>query len=300
MFSRIYLKWYYWYKNFGDELLLLGVIQYLVSKYECTTIIIETSDTDWLESWICKNEIHLPLITIEYASTFLETFKCTASCDLIAIGWGEVVTDARAFPHNWWNYFFRNYPWKLIWKRIVLLWWFWTAKWLPTRLLHRLLYRWAYEIITREPASYERVCNVVGNDTVIAQKDFSYSILNKYMSNIKKESICIVNCNPYIWSNETQQKIISYTQKWNYERLIYIPAELTIDAPMYQSLKKHLPELVRYDWTLHSLEEITTLIACASWWIAARLHILILLDYYWVPYQPLVYQEKITKILGHA
>lgn len=300
IFSHIYLKWYYWFRNFGDELLLLGVINYLVQRYQCVTLVIETPDVSRLQSWIKKNSTHLPIVTIKYACWFIETIRYSASCGLIVIGWGEVVTDARAFPHNWWNYLLRNYPRKLIWKKITLLWWFGTAKWLSTRLLHQLLYRWTYEIITRESASYERVCSVVERDSVVAHKDFSYSILNKYAASLNKESLCIINCNPYIWSHETEQKIIAYTQKWNYDRLIYIPAELTIDAPMYESLKKHLPNLIRYDRTHHTLEEITTLIASSSWWIAARLHILILLDYYWIPYQPLVYQEKITKILGHA
>lgn len=300
MFSRLYLKWYYWFKNFGDELLLLGVINYLVKRYTCSTLIIETPDKVWLQLWVEKNKLHLPLITIEYACWLIDTIRQTASCDLIAIGWGEVVTDARSFPHNWWNYLFRNYPWKVVWKKIILLWWFWTAKGLATKLLHKALYTWAYEITTREEASYERVCSVVWKEKVVANTDFSYSILKKYTVTIKDESLCIINCNPYIWSKETEQKIIAYTKQKNYDRLVYIPAEVTIDTPMYISLKKSLPELIWYDWTQYTLEETTSLIASASWWIAARLHILILLDYYWVSYQPLVYQEKITKILGHV
>ena len=38
---RIYLKGYYGYKNFGDELLLFGVIEEIFSRYKVEELIIE-------------------------------------------------------------------------------------------------------------------------------------------------------------------------------------------------------------------------------------------------------------------
>lgn len=53
-----------------------------------------------------------------------------------------------------------------------------------------------------------------------------------------------------------------------------------------------------YDRTQHSLKDTLTLFANARYAIGTRLHFLILTDYYGVSYEPLVYQEKITKVLN--
>lgn len=294
-----YIKWYYWYKNFWDELLLLGVITYLVETMDMKTCTIETPDPLWLYEWLEKHTQYFPILTIDYASTIYQTVTKQILCDSLVIWWGEVITDARSFPHNWWNYLFRNYRLKFLWKKIILLWWFWEPLRFWSKLLYSLLYRWASKIICRESASYQRILNYVSKDNVLLHEDFSYSILKKVSVKMQKKKYAIVNCNPYIWSDATKEKITNYCVDGWYDRLIYFPAELTIDTPMYKELKRELPALEWFDRTHYSLNEISELYINSFWGIAARLHVLILLDYYNISYTPLVYQEKITKILWH-
>lgn len=296
---KCYLKWYYWYKNFGDELLLLWVLTYLVQEMKVTACVIETPNPQWLEERLMRHTQYFPLLTISYASTIYQTIKAQIACDIITIWWGEVITDARRIPHNGWNYLLRNYWTKILWKKILLLGWFWKPihKW--SKLLYSLLYQWAHRIVCREYASYERVIQYVSKSKVILHEDFSYMILRQITPSTKKENYAIVNCNPYIRSEKTKKKIIGYGTNWWFHKLVYLPAEVSVDTPIYDSLTWSLSSMEWFDRTQNSLQSICNVVANSSWWIAARLHVLILLKYFEVSYQPLVYQEKITKILWH-
>ena len=53
---RIYLKGYYGYKNFGDELLLFGVIEEIFSRYKVEELIIEVGNTDRMQERQKKNQ----------------------------------------------------------------------------------------------------------------------------------------------------------------------------------------------------------------------------------------------------
>ena len=55
-----FLKGYYGYKNFGDELLLLGVISYITQQYALDELVIEAGDPIRLESWLDRHSIYLP------------------------------------------------------------------------------------------------------------------------------------------------------------------------------------------------------------------------------------------------
>jgi hypothetical protein len=53
---KIYLKGYYGYKNFGDELLLFGVIKEIFSRYAVENLIIEVGNHLRIKKWIEKNK----------------------------------------------------------------------------------------------------------------------------------------------------------------------------------------------------------------------------------------------------
>ena len=58
---RIYLKGYYGYKNFGDELLLFGVIEEIFSRYKVEELIIEVGNTDRMKERQKKNQNFLEI-----------------------------------------------------------------------------------------------------------------------------------------------------------------------------------------------------------------------------------------------
>jgi hypothetical protein len=50
-----YLRGYYGYKNFGDELLFFGVVKQLSIKYPLTKLFVEVGDVAWMEDWVWEN-----------------------------------------------------------------------------------------------------------------------------------------------------------------------------------------------------------------------------------------------------
>jgi hypothetical protein len=53
---KIYLKGYYGYKNFGDELLLFGVIKEIFSRYPVERLVIEVGNHLGMNKWIERNK----------------------------------------------------------------------------------------------------------------------------------------------------------------------------------------------------------------------------------------------------
>ena len=53
---KIYLKGYYGYKNFGDELLLFGVIKEIFSRYAVEHLVIEVGNHLRIKKWIERNK----------------------------------------------------------------------------------------------------------------------------------------------------------------------------------------------------------------------------------------------------
>lgn len=51
-----YLKGYFGYKNFGDELLLLGVIPWVFTHTSVNFLSIEAEDVSRLQDWLVRHE----------------------------------------------------------------------------------------------------------------------------------------------------------------------------------------------------------------------------------------------------
>lgn len=292
---KIYLKGYYWYKNFWDELLLFGVIVYLYETYKYTTLYIEALHSSWLQDRLEKHKTLLPWWWLQDIILVPKRANITLSRDLTVFWWWEVVTDARGFPYNWWTYIF----WFLrtiITGKYILLWWIGTIKQKATPLLYSLFLKRATYIRVRDAWSFEIAKKY--NSQTLLERDFAYDILDGLqIKRTTSNNTIIINCNPYIWSKETKKIIIDYAKGFEDKRLLYVPAEIWCDDIYYEELKKSLPALELYDWTLSPLEHTFSLFANSDWWIWARLHVLLLLDYYKIPYKPLIYQEKIKKVL---
>jgi len=152
-------------------------------------------------------------------------------------------------------------------------------------------------IRTRDSGSYAIAKKY--NSNVVEAKDFAYDVLQKCDIKKQKNSKVVVNCNPYIRSHKTKQRILRYTDTHNkkWQTIWYIPAEIWIDDIFFDDLLKENPEFKLYDRTKHSLTHTINILANSAYWIGARLHFLLLLDHYGVSYEPLIYQEKITKVL---
>lgn len=50
-----YLRGYYGYKNFGDELLFFGVVKRLSVKYPLSKLFVEVGNVSWMEDRVWEN-----------------------------------------------------------------------------------------------------------------------------------------------------------------------------------------------------------------------------------------------------
>lgn len=294
------LKWYYGYKNFGDEVLLLWVIPYVFKNYPLTHLYIESADTVWLK---VRLDRHAELLG-EYVHQLTLIEKHTAKQyhrDELFLWWGEVLTDGRPFPYNGRNYLFR-YPQTIFRGAYHLLWGIWTPwTWISSWLWKLLVWR-AKTVIVRETRSYEIVVRYRGKENTMLYHDFAEDVLPRI---IKDANIVftqktlpakhLLNTNPYIWSAETKQKLISFAR--NSPHAYYFPAEIGVDDQFFDELASEIPWLVYYDRTQYALPQICQYISFFSGVIAARLHVLRLAKLLHIPFEPLVYQEKISTFL---
>ncbi|MCX6823132.1 MAG: polysaccharide pyruvyl transferase family protein [candidate division SR1 bacterium] len=172
-----YLRGYYGYKNFGDELLFFGIIKWIFANYTLEKLLVEVEDPQWMHHRVSKNA-HLK--TTDYHSyqdkiIFIQSKQHkhkwkTHIIDFLGMGkykkifkffgGGEVLTDERKFPHDG-----RNIP--LLFGRnvrkgqFVLLGGIATPHKPRTKFLYKRLFRKAQKIIVRDNISFKIVENYV-------------------------------------------------------------------------------------------------------------------------------------------
>lgn len=294
------LKWYYGYKNFGDEVLLLGVIPYLFKNHALDHLYIESADTVRLQTWLDRHQELLGA----YFSLVTLIDKHTASAykrDELFLWWGEVLTDGRPFPYNGRNYLFR-YPQTIFSGAYHLLWGIGTPKSvLSSRLWKQLVWK-AKTVIVREKRSYEVVLRYRAKEYTTLYHDFAEDVLPTIIGSLPQSSLeqkvsstALINVNPYIRSQATKKKLIEYATQ--YSQAYFFPAEMWVDDRFFSELAAAIPWLTLYDRTAYSLEEICKEMAACTGVMAARLHVLRLAKLLHIPFEPLVYQEKISTFL---
>jgi polysaccharide pyruvyl transferase WcaK-like protein len=156
--------------------------------------------------------------------------------------------------------------------------------------------------VVREKRSFDIATHHRAEGKTVLYHDFAEDVLPEIIQSLpavdlhkSSSSIALLNCNPYIWSEETKQQLIVYAAR--HEQAIYFPAELGVDDRFIAELQQAIPSLQLYDRTKYSLTEICAKVAGCSGVIAARLHVLRMAKLLRLPFKPLVYQEKISTFL---
>ena len=184
---KIYLKWFYWYKNFWDEVLLFWLLNYLQKEYNPDEIVVEVWNIEWIQNWLNKNKEYLQDWIIDKLD-FVENKEISKRFRQIlsffginkykkyfkVFGWGEVLDESRNFPHDGWNLVLLHHYSIRKWK-FILVWWIGINKKFRTKKLFKYILHRAQKTICREKVSYERV---VANwwKSAILYEDFSKQI----------------------------------------------------------------------------------------------------------------------------
>jgi len=326
-----YLRGYYGYKNFGDELLFFGVIKRLFTKYPLTKLFVEVGNTSRMEDRVWENYQWLltenQLKNIKFINTKQHTYKfITHLINFLGrgkykkvfkfFGWWEVLSDERPFPHDG-----RNFP--ILFHYSVRKWQFillggigkphklWTEK------LYKYLLPKADKIIVRDKDSYatakkissspsspsEREHYIEWYHNVVLYQDFAQEIIQNAACRIQnlewrnKWKYILVNINKQSVNAENLQKIIVFCAQYPDHKKIFFPCDMNDDIYCFSIIKKYISDLEMYDRTQHSLSESLSLFYTADGGIWARLHFLLPLKLYEKTIVAIPYADKINKLI---
>ncbi len=310
---EVFLKWYYGYKNFGDELLFFGLANWIATNFDISNFVVEAGDQIWLEDWIKDNKIYLGSMLDKIEVVPINPYKMryfSHAMNLLWLwkyknffkffGWGEVLDDSRKFPHDGRNIALL-YNRTIRKKNFILLWWIWSTKKTFTKYLYNFVIPKAQSIVCREKVSYN--ASKLYNQKAVLYQDFSYNILKKFEDEFLHQSnldwkYILINITPKSFDPVSLDKIIKFCNKYPDHKKIFFPCDISDDMQYFMQLKKHIKDLDIYNWTKHNLTETLQLFYNSDGGIWARLHFLYPLKIFKKNYQALVYEEKIEKMIG--
>ena len=276
-----YLRGYYGYKNFGDELLFFGVVKRLFAKYPLTKLFVEVGNKSWMDDWVRENYQGLltekQLKAIKFIHAKQHSYKCiTHLINFLGLGkhkktfkffgGGEVLSDERPFPHDG-----RNIP--LLFNhsvkkgQFVLLGGIGKIRKKRTEKLYNYLLPKADMIVVRDNDSLD-IAKKMNPENTVMHQDFGHeTIMNAeckiHNSENKKkkfvEKYILININKQMVSRDHIRKIIDFCKQHDDHKKIFFPCDMNDDNHCFPIIKKYIPDLEMYDRTKHSLQETLSL-----------------------------------------
>lgn len=306
-----YLKCYYWYKNFGDEILAIGVINRIFATYPTIKkLYIEVGNKERFDSRLDKNSHYLTdsLCKVECIQKnnywkIIAKWLCNPKALKFLWGW-ELFTEARGWFHWWWNYALLF--WMDFWrKNVVLLGGFWT----PTRSwlhkLYKLTVKNSQKIVVRESRSYKVIAWYLWSNltTLVKHDDFSTQVVKIWQERQKaiktaseKQNIVLVNLTPYRHIETYLDALRVSVHVWWHCLHVYFPCWQE-DVDMIWQLKVIMPRITAYCRRNNDIDTTLTYMSTVSSAVGSRLHFIYILHLLGVNVVPIVYQEKISTFL---
>ncbi len=312
---QAYLRGYYGYQNFGDELLFFGVIHRLFSKYPLHKLYVEVGNRSWMEDRIRTNyqwllsDTHMRWLVFVNAKQHFHksiTHLCTMLWwnkykDMFKFFWGgEVLSDQRPFPHDG-----RNLP--LLFHHTIrqgkfaLLWWITPPHKLRTKLLYRYLLPKAERIVLRDKVSFNIATNHNPTSSHLYH-DFAQDVLKRlspWSSPVAGKYI-LININHQMCTPQYLQQIVDFCHTYPHHKKIFFPGDIHDDMYCFDRITSHIPWCELYQWTHHTLIETLGLFAHADAGIGARLHFLLPLKWYHKPMVAIPYADKIHALMSSS
>ncbi len=302
---KAYLKWYYGRQNLWDEILLFWVLQYCHQHMGITHCMIECWDhLGWIQDWIKKHQDLLPSdlsYTLVKRPRMRQQLKnmlqSACGCFPLLVLWGgEVINAIESFPHNGRNYI-AQYRGNILRGKYIVLWGITLRS--TNDLIASFLIKNAKALILRDGSS--RQIAHTKNKKAQLYQDFAIQIIEHYKkkrsSDWKKKSYVLINMHPSKINEETIGRIQDFIQKQQVSDFWFVPCDTEHDTACYHQLKTNIPSLQYYDRTKQDIPSIMTFFSSAQAAIGARLHFLLLLKLLWVPFEALVYHDKVRKVL---
>ncbi len=246
---KIYLKGFYGYKNFWDEVLLFWLLNYLQSEYNPDEIVIEVWDIGRIQNRFAKNKEFLKewiLDKIDFVenkeiskrfSQILSFFWINKYKKYFKVfgGW-EVLDESRSFPHDGRNLVLLHHYSIRKWN-FILAGWIWTKEKFRTKSLFKYIIHRAKKIVCREKISGERAVSGWCKN-VVCYEDFSKEIFKDSSPCLQWHSRVILNETK--WSEESinVNKDSSLCSEWQKKNILINISPKYFDETNMEKIKK--------------------------------------------------------------
>jgi len=317
---HILIKWYYGYKNFGDELILFSLLNRLEDRFKPTQISIECGDKNRLESWILEHKTFLiPWIIAKLhflpkpnrkEKVQLCLWQKKRLYDLI-IFWGwEVIDESR-------NFLYRGRNLLIQYKRDIkhwytaLVWWLWTNQKFWTKFLQKFLVKNTNFIVVRDQDSYSLVKEILNDSKSDFSKKAEYfwdlslpileeakNIFTEEKIKSKRDKYYLVNYSPLCDEKNSLKILREFADSHRNLQPIYIACNKPEDEKFFWKIQEIIPNCEYFDRTQSSIAEALKLFYFAEAWIWARLHFLYILKFFKKPFVQLHSSHKIDSNLS--
>ena len=299
---HLLIKWYYWYKNLWDELIIFSLLNRADEHFNPDKISIECWDEKWLENWIIKHKAFLVPWIIEKLN-FLPKPNLKEKIeiclwmrrnlyDFIILWWWEVVDESRSFLYRWWNLFFQ-YRWNIKQWNTAIVGGLWTNKKRWTSFLQNFLVKNTNIIILRDQNSFELTKKILEyswqnrEDKAEYDWDLTLPLLEEAKDIFKEEKIksgrdpyYLINFSPLCNKEESFKLIRKFSDSHKKMQPIYIACNKFEDEKFFNDIQEILPNCEMFDRTQANIPETLKVFYFAEWWIWARLHFLYILKFF--------------------
>ena len=299
---HLLIKWYYWYKNLWDELIIFSLLNRADERFNPNKISIECWDENRLENRIIRHKDFLIPWIIEKLN-FLprphrkEKIKICLWMkrniyDFIILWWWEVIDESRNFLYRWRNLF-------LQYRRSIKQWitailgWLWTNKKWWTSFLQNFLVKNANIIILRDKNSFKLTKKILKENKQNREEkaeywwDLTLSLLEECREIFTEEKIkswrnpyYLINFSPLCNREEGFKLIKKFADSHKNIQPIYIACNKTEDEKFFKDIQYILPNCEIFDRTQANITEILKIFYFAKGGIGARLHFLYILKFF--------------------
>lgn len=299
---HLLIKWYYGYKNLGDELIIFSLLNWADERFNPDKISIECWDEKWLENWIIKHKAFLIPWILEKLNFLprpnwkekmqLCLWMRRDLYDFIILGWWEVVDESRSFLYRGWNLFFQ-YRRSIKQWLAAIVWWLGTNKKLWTSFLQEFFVKNSNIIILRDQNSFKLTKEILGRnwqnreDKAEYDGDLTLSLLEETKEIFAEEKIeskrdpyYLLNFSPLCDKEESFKLIRKFADSHKKMQPIYIACSEWEDKTFFDDIQEILPNCEYFDWTQANIVQTLKLFYFAQWGIGARLHFLYILKFF--------------------
>lgn len=305
--KSVLLVWFWWFKNMGDELILLWNVKLLQKQWK--QIFIVSQDNKRLKEFLSK-EVDCSDITFldELPRGFRSTIRYIKkngfsqikdfwNIDTVILWWGEILTEES--PHSYYYWFWSIWPSLLLRKNLYIMW----GVQVPKKKINKILFNW---ILRRTNNIYCRDFDCVSElkkywfENAEFFMDTSYFVRDnwkKYLhKNGKKYIVVNINKNGKQFMDDLKKEIKIYLDKW-YE-CYFVPVcdgWTDDDNRFFPEIKKDYPSIQLKKWN-DDFEKFLQFLWWAEIVISARLHLYLISEYIWLDTKVFPYQKKINKM----